>query len=192
MQKIKIFSALAGMAVSAAVCIVAGFGGVWLQEAEAALLPNPPAPMSEIVASPPVPASEVVPSYKEADVEMLARLIYTEARGVSSTTEQAAVVWTVLNRVDSSFRRENTIAEVVTAPCQFDYRPWVPVTEEFKELARDVLERWEAEKQGAEDVGRVLPLEYQYFEGDGKHNYFTAEWQSVEFWDWSLSSPYED
>ena len=144
--------------------------------------------------------------YTEADVEMLARLIYTEARGVRSKTEQAAVVWVVLNRLDNPNRLQKTIAEVVCAPYQFDYRPWAPVLPEFAELAEDVLERWEREKNGVEDVGRttagspaspkgasrVLPVEYQYFEGRGGRNWFSAEWRSDEYWDWSLPSPYED
>jgi len=130
--------------------------------------------------------------YTKADVDILARLIYTEARGVKSRTEQAAVVWCVLNRLDNLERSENSIAEVVTAPFQFDYRPWVPVIDEFRELAVDVLERWQAEKQGQNEVGRVLPAEYQFFEGDGQRNHFTDEWKSDEFWDWSLPSPYED
>ena len=139
-------------------------------------------------------------------VEMLARLIYTEARGVKSKTEQAAVVWVVLNRLDNPNRLQKTIADVVCAPYQFDYRPWAPVTDEFKALAVDVLERWQAEKRAtagspaspggasrsAEDVGRVLPVEYQYFEGRGGRNWFSAKWKSQEYWDWGLASPYED
>lgn len=39
--------------------------------------------------------------HDEAEVEMLARLIWGEARGVASDTEKAAVVWCVLNRVDA-------------------------------------------------------------------------------------------
>jgi len=158
------------------------------QEAEAALLPNPPAPIVEIQAE----VVEQPKLYTEADVDMLARLIYTEARGVESRTEQAAVVWCVLNRLDNPERLENSIAEVVTAPFQFDYRPWVPATDEFRELAVDVLERWQAEKQSEVEVGRILPAEYQFFEGDGQRNHFTAEWKSDKFWDWSLPSPYED
>jgi len=159
-------------------------------EAEAALLPNPPQVVTQEVAAEPV--AEKPKLYTETDVDMLARLIYIEARGVKSRTEQAAVVWCVLNRLDNPERSGNSIAEVVTAPFQFDYRPWVPVTDEFRELAVDVLERWQAEKMGEEDVGRVLPTEYQFFEGDGQRNHFTAEWKSDEFWDWSLPSPYED
>lgn len=207
------------LVVAALTCTLSGFGLGLLdvqQEAEAALLPNNPntveivpdlAVYSPEAATPAQPAEpEPVKLYTEADVEMLARLIYTEARGVKSKTEQAAVVWVVLNRLDNPNRLQKTIAEVVTAPHQFDWRPWVPVLPEFAELAEDVLERWQAEKSatagspaspaGASrsqvDVGRVLPAEYQYFEGWGGRNWFSAEWRSDEYWDWSLPSPYED
>ena len=108
-------------------------------------MPNPPAEpiVQEVLIATP---QEPVKLYSEADVEMLARLIWVEARGVKSKTEQAAVVWCVLNRLDNPDRLENSIAEVVCAPYQFDYRPWAPVTDEFKALAVDVLERWQAEK----------------------------------------------
>ncbi len=137
------------VAVGALVCTLSGFGIGLLdvqQEAEAALLPNNPNAV-EIVpdlavyspepeATTPVqPAVEPVKFYTEADVEMLARLIWVEARGVESQTEQAAVVWCVLNRLYNPDRLENSIAEVVCAPYQFDYRPWAPVTDEFKALA---------------------------------------------------------
>lgn len=196
MQKSKL------MAVGMLVCALSGFG-LGMLDVQAALLPNNPNTV-EIVpdlavyspepeaATPAQPAGEPVRLYTEADVEMLARLIYTEARGVKSKTEQAAVVWVVLNRLDNPNRLQKTIAEVVCAPYQFDYRPWVPVTDEFKALAVDVLERWKREKAGAEDVGRVLPPEYQYFEGWGGRNWFSAKWRSDEYWDWSLPSPYED
>ena len=68
----------------------------------------------------------------------------------------------------------------------------MPVTDEFKALAVDVLERWQAERDGQADVGRVLPPEYQYFEGRGGRNWFSAKWKSQEYWDWGLDSPYED
>lgn len=200
MQKNKI------MAIAALACAFSGFGIGLLdvqQEAEAALLPNnlntveivpdlavySPEPEA---ATPEQPAVELVRLYTEADVEMLARLIYTEARGVKSKTEQAAVVWVVLNRLDNPNRLQKTIVDVVTAPHQFDYRPWVPVTDEFKALAVDVLERWQAERDGQADVGRVLPPEYQYFEGWGGRNWFSAKWKSQEYWGWGLGSPYED
>ncbi len=215
MQKSKL------MAVGMLVCTLSGFGLGMLdvqQSAEAALLPNnlntveivpdlavySPEPEAATSAQPAEP--EPIKLYTEADVDMLARLIYTEARGVKSKTEQAAVVWVVLNRLDNTNRLQKTIADVVCAPHQFDYRPWAPVLPEFEELAADVLERWQAEKRAtagspaspggasrsAKDVGRVLPPEYQYFEGRGGRNWFSEEWKSGEFWGWGLDSPYED
>ncbi len=195
MQKSKL------MAVGLLACALSGFG-LGMLDVQAALLPNnlntveivpELAIYSPEAATPEQPAEpEPVKLYTEADVEMLARLIYTEARGVRSKTEQAAVVWVVLNRLDNPNRLQKTIAEVVCAPYQFDYRPWAPVTDEFKALAVGVLERWQAEKEGAKDVGRVLPPEYQYFEGRGGRNWFSEEWKSQEYWGWELPSPYED
>ena len=207
MQKSKL------MAVGLLACALSGFG-LGMLDVQAALLPNNLNTVEIVpdlaVYSPepemPPSAADPVKLYTEADVEMLARLIYTEARGVKSKTEQAAVVWVVLNRLDNPNRLQKTIAEVVCAPYQFDYRPWVPVTDEFKALAADVLERWQAEKRAtagspaspggasrsAEDVGRVLPVEYQYFEGWGGRNWFSAKWKSQEYWGWGLASPYED
>ena len=211
MQKSKL------MAVGMLACVFSGFGIGLLdvqREAEAALLPNNPNTVEIVpdlaVYSPepemPPSAADPVKLYTEADVEMLARLIYTEARGVKSKTEQAAVVWVVLNRLDNPNRLQKTIAEVVCAPYQFDYCPWAPVLPEFEALAEDVLERWECEKSDEVDVGRatagspaspkgasrILPPEYQYFEGRGGRNWFSEEWKSGEFWGWGLDSPYED
>ena len=125
----------------------------------------------------------------EADVEMLAKLVWGEARGCS-TTEQAAVIWTVLNRVDSEDPYyPDTIAGVVTQPWQFiGYDPNHPVEQDKVELAVDVLTRW---LNGGE--GRVLPEEYIFFHGDGVHNHFRTEYQhNGQYWDWSLDSPYEE
>lgn len=63
---------------------------------------------------------------------------------------------------------------------------------ELEELAADVLTRYHAERDGEENVGRVLPPEYCFFTGDGKHNHFTIGWQDTETWGWTLESPYED
>lgn len=52
------------------------------------------------------------------DVEMLAKLIWGEARGVHSTEQKAAVVWCVLNRVDSPLYPDS-IEAVVTQKYQF-------------------------------------------------------------------------
>lgn len=126
----------------------------------------------------------------ETDVDMLARLIWGEARGCSKT-EQAAVVWCVLNRIDAGFAP--TIKGVITAPSQFmGYRQSNPATQEHKELAADVLQRWYLEKMGVQNVGRVLPNNYLYFAGNGIGNIFRTAYKNGVRWDWSLPSPYED
>ena len=126
----------------------------------------------------------------------LAKAMWGEARGCSPT-EQAGVAWCVLNRVDSddpSFPDDVISVCAQDYPCkQFDgYSPDYPVEPELLALAEDVLARWELEKLGVGTVGRVLPPEYLYFEGDGQHNYFRRDYiHSGETWDWSLESPYE-
>ena len=128
---------------------------------------------------------------REEDVEMLAKLVWGEARGVDSIEQKAAVIWCVLNRVDSP-KYPNTIAEVVMQKHQFTgYDDSHPVTAELSGIAEDVLIRWYQEKAGADNVGRTLPSEYLFFVGDGVHNYFSEEWKSKVYYDWSLPSPYE-
>ena len=124
------------------------------------------------------------------EVNALARTVWGEARGVGSKAEQAAVIWCILNRVDA--RYADSIIGVITAPGQFaGYSIYYPVTDEFEELARDVLIRWYREKDGEIDVGRTLPQGYYYFNGSGGHNWFRQEFRSSTYWDWSLPNPYD-
>lgn len=126
----------------------------------------------------------------DEEIIMLAKLVWREARGVKSTQEQAAVIWCVLNRVDSE-KYGNTIKEVVTARNQFAYIKRTPVDDKFYNLARDVVSRWLLEKEGFEDVGRVLPKEYLFFAGRNGRNRFRKQYSSKKYWDWSLPNPYE-
>lgn len=130
--------------------------------------------------------------YKD-EIPYIARTVWGEARGCSET-EQAAVIWCILNRVDSSIRyMPDNIIDVVTQKHQFlGYVETFPVTEEIRELVIDVLTRWEMEKAGVESVGRILPPEYMWFHGDGRHNHFRDSYRGGNRWDWSLDSPYED
>lgn len=125
------------------------------------------------------------------EINYIAKTVYGEARG-NTKTEQAAVVWTILNRVDSDLRyMPDDIISVVTQDYQYiGYNPNHPVTDDIVELVEDVLIRWTMEKNGAVNVGRVLPKDYLWFYGDGKHNYFTNEWRSGNNWGWDLTSPY--
>lgn len=118
----------------------------------------------------------------------LANVTWGEARGCS-VTEQAAVMWCVLNRVDSPLYPDS-VGEVVTQRAQFNgYSESNPITQEMLQLANSVLTYWSE----GDDSGRVLPKEYLYFTGDGEHNYFYTTWASnAVAWDWSLPSPYKE
>lgn len=134
------------------------------------------------------PEEEFIPD--EVDVQMLAKLIWGEARGVGSKDVQAAVAWCVLNRVDNDYFPD-TVAEVITQDGQFmGYGINFPVEDEFREIAEDVLVRWHREQQGETDVGRTLPSGYLYFTGDGVI-LFARGWHDTDYFDWSLPSPYE-
>lgn len=144
-------------------------------------------PMPEPTAEP-TPA----PPYGDAEVELIAKVIWAEARGLKSDAEKAAVAWCILNRYDAG-TYGSSIAAVITAPYQFAYRESSPATDELKALAADVLERWWAEKNGESDVGRTLPAGYFFFDGDGAHNHFRQQYEYTGgTWDWSLPDPYAE
>jgi len=126
----------------------------------------------------------------DEELDILAKLVWGEARGVESQMEQAAVVWCALNRVDAGYD-DGTIRGVVTQRSQFAYTSSAPVTDDLRALAQDVVTRWLLEKQGVEDVGRVLPCEYVYFAGHDGHNWFRIEYRCRERWDWDCTNPYE-
>ena len=156
-------------------------------------IPIVPAPVEEAPSSPVIEEIEEDPPapqpWSSEEVTILAKMVWGEARGVSSITEQAACVWCALNRVDCGY---GSIVLVVTTPYQFvGYRESNPVDENLAALCEDVLTRWYAEKAGEENVGRVLPPDYLWFSGDGYHNYFRNAYRGGNTWDWSLESPYE-
>lgn len=132
----------------------------------------------------------------DEDIVLAAKVVWGEARGIKSRMEQAAVVWTMLNRVDAF---GDSLGKVATASNQFAYDEDNPTIDDFgrdlTELVRDVVDRWEAEKNGV-DSGRVLPKEYLWFGGENGHNWFRSEYElsgdawEYDIWDWSLPDPY--
>lgn len=123
--------------------------------------------------------------YSKQDIIDIAKVMQKECGGVPSKTEQACVVWTVLNRVD---KYNSSVYSVVRAKNQFAFYENSNYTTALYNLAEDVLSRWSREKQGETNIGRALPPEYLYFYGDGQHNYFYT--QSGQYWNYSLSTPY--
>ena len=145
-------------------------------------------------------ATEPCPVTPE-EIAMLAQTIHEEAQvlywngtkwGVSYQARQAGVGWCALNRLDAG-GFGSTLAEVLSKPHQFAWKADAPVTDEMLWLAEDIVARWWAEKQGDQDVGRTIPPDYLYFEGDGRENYFRKEYEHTgETWDWSLPDPYKE
>jgi hypothetical protein len=128
----------------------------------------------------------------DLDAELIAKMLWGEARGIESDMEKAACAWAVLNRVDAGGYGDS-VKEVVTARKQFvGYKPGNPVDGDLLDLAEDVLGRWRREKDGESDVGRVLPADYLWFSGNGVRNRFRNKFKGGEYWDWSLPDPYKD
>ena len=169
--------------------------------------PTEPTEITESTEPTKVVETETVPTVEDVEVEVneplynitideneaiaLAKMAWGEARGCSDI-EIAATMWVVLNRVDTW---GGTVIGTVTEPSQFHgYSRNHPVEDRFYNLAVDVLTRWQMEKQGAtpKEVGRVLPPQYLYFSGDGRHNYFkdNYEYSNSTIWDWSYPNPY--
>jgi hypothetical protein len=130
--------------------------------------------------------------FTDTDAILIAKTLYGECRGCQSVTEQACVVWTILNRADAGY---GTIEQVITARHQFaGYRAKNPVTDELLGVAYDVLERWNNEKNGQIDVGRVLPADYLWYSANraGTHNLFRNKYIGGQVWNYSSNSPYVD
>lgn len=131
----------------------------------------------------------VAPEYDNDVIEALAKMVWGEA-GALPPMEQAATVWVVLNRVD---HYNSDIITILLAKNQFQgYKVNNPVKPEIYEIVRDVLIRWQIEKECVGSVGRVIPADYLWFYGDGKHNYFRNEYKGGKTWDWSLPNPYAE
>ena len=137
--------------------------------------------------------------YTDEDAIALAKMAWGEARGVpelemngnvvSAKCQQAAVMWTALNRYDAGYAE--SIKEVATAPKQYHgYSVENPVEDEFLDLAYDVLDRWNRERHGETDVGRVLESDYFWFHGNGTYNWFRNEYKSSSYWNWELADTY--
>ena len=129
--------------------------------------------------------------HTEEEIIMIAKVIYNESGAIRSLTEQACVAWTILNHCDAF---GVSISEAIV-PGRFAYASDTPTYDSFGRdlvaLAQDVVDRWEREKTGEMDVGRVLPSDYLYYHGDGRHNYFRNEYSGGTRWNYSLPSPYE-
>lgn len=100
----------------------------------------------------------------EDEIIMLAKTVAQEA-GDCSYTQQACVIWTVLNRVDS-WEWPNSISENLNMPGQFAYYSGKSYRDDHYQVAYDQVYNW---LFGGD---RYLGSDYQYFYGDGWRNHF--------------------
>lgn len=111
--------------------------------------------------------------------ELAGRAIWGEAGGIQDEAQRAAVVWCACNRADAW---DMEIGDVLTVDQFHGLAIKGAVPPQHVELARDVLARWTLEAEGWQDVGRVLPSRFLYFEGDGRVNHFSTEYGGGEYW----------
>ena len=111
--------------------------------------------------------------------ELAGRAIWGEAGGIPDEAQRAAVVWCACNRADAW---DMEIGDVLTVDQFHGLAIKGEVSPQHVELARDVLARWTLEAEGWQDVGRVLPNRFLYFEGDGRVNHFSTQFGGGEYW----------
>lgn len=111
--------------------------------------------------------------------ELAGRAIWGEAGGIQDEAQRATVVWCACNRADAW---DMDIGDVLTVDQFHGLAIKGEVPEQHVELARDVLARWTLEAEGWQDIGRVLPERFLYFEGNGVVNLFSTEYGGGEYW----------
>ena len=111
--------------------------------------------------------------------ELAGRAIWGEAGGIQDEAQRAAVVWCACNRADAWGVE---LDDVLTVSQFHGLAIKGEVPAEHVELARDVLARWTLAAEGWQDVGRVLPSRFLYFEGNGVINLFSTEYGGGEYW----------
>lgn len=87
--------------------------------------------------------------------------------------QRTAPIWCACNRADAWGL---TLEEVMHSDAFHGLLTEREVPEEWYDLARETLARWELEKMGYIDVGRTLPSEYLYFGGNGIVNVYRTEY----------------
>ena len=182
------------LAIVGAVVIMTSLAGADHQETE---LPEPtyttPAEIILMRAEAPERANTGLVTYETFDealeraklsipdelTELAGRAIWGEAGGIQNEAQRAAVVWCACNRADAW---DMEIGDVLTVDQFHGLAIKGEVPPQHVELARDVLARWTLEAEGWQDVGRVLPNRFLYFEGDGRVNHYSTEYGGGEYW----------
>lgn len=100
---------------------------------------------------------------KERDILSLAKALYGDCQNLVSREAKESIAWCLLNRYDTC--RYSSIRALVTAPYEvLGYSDDNEVTEEYYNMARDILIKWHNEKETNElDESRTLSREYIYY-----------------------------
>lgn len=114
-------------------------------------------------------AMEAIPDELVAEAALLA---WGEYSG-SDYAQRTAPIWCACNRADAWGM---TLDEVMHSDAFHGLLTEREVPEEWYDVARETLARWELEKMGYIDVGRTLPSEYLYFSGNGTVNIYRTEY----------------
>ena len=114
-------------------------------------------------------AMEAIPDELVAEAALLA---WGEYSG-TDYAQRTAPIWCACNRADAWGM---TLEEVMHSDAFHGLLTEREVPEEWYDLARETLVRWELEKMGYIDVGRTLPSEYLYFSGNGVVNVYRTEY----------------
>lgn len=114
-------------------------------------------------------AMEAIPDELVAEAALLA---WGEYSG-TDYAQRTAPIWCACNRADAWGM---TLDEVMHSDAFHGLLTEREVPEQWYDLARETLARWELEKLGYIDVGRTLPSEYLYFGGNGVVNVYRTKY----------------
>lgn len=123
-----------------------------------------------------MPEASPEPRYTEREIEMLAKMVWGEARGCAPE-EQRLVIWTALQRADDG-RFGSTIESVLTAKNQFaGYREKNPVDPDIYALCAAEATEWAGGTEPPTMEPYAPSTPYLFFDGDGRHNWFREGWE---------------
>ena len=114
--------------------------------------------------------------YTDADVDMVAKTVWGEARGCTPD-EWRLVAWTILQRIDDP-RWPDTFAAVIMEPNQFSgYHGANPVDDGIREVCFAAIQDWAHGAEPPTHSTYAPTAPYLFFDGDGQHNWFRGTWR---------------